>query len=79
MGYFYQEHQITGSRKIRQHVGKLQANINLLASVLDVGVRKLDIKSVAMFSGAVRSGIQAVATMFGSESVSVVNPRRRRH
>lgn len=50
--------RLGGDKKLKSAIGKLQANINLLSSVIDVPVKQLDFKRIADFTKAVRTGIK---------------------
>jgi len=51
--------QLGGGKKLKTAIGKLQSNINLLCSVIDVPVKQLNFVKIASFTKAVRTGIKS--------------------
>jgi len=58
MGMFRTKTSQGKGKQLKSWVDKLQANINLSSSVIDVPLKQLDIRSIESFTSAVRTGIK---------------------
>jgi hypothetical protein len=51
-------HQLAGEKEIKTAIGKLQSNINLLCSGLEVSVKELNFGMITDFTRAVATGLK---------------------
>lgn len=58
IGLYNTHFKLGGTKKLKHEIGNLQAHINLVSSMLDVPIKKLDLKSIAQFTQGIRSGIK---------------------
>lgn len=51
-------HQLPGEKEVKTAIGKLQSNINLLCSCLEVSVKELNFTMIVNFTRAVATGLK---------------------
>jgi len=73
MGEYREKHQQGGGKKLKIEIERLQSNIDLLCSFIDVLSKQIDFEAISNFTTAIRSGIKGTE----SKLYSIMNVKKK--